>query len=241
MPQPSISILALKNLNRKHIQISKTSDQINLYYSDTIDQKTKRIPLYVKTNCWTCPFGRDDQGKLLAIIHDDEYFKIEELDSFGRDVCRYFLKDSGEEIPNNSDDLPYKSIIQQVDGLDVLNLSMNDATRVFDNNGVKLTPEQINQWTAGQFSANFLLTLNLRIWTADDGGSITNGKFYWSVQPVQIKINKYCTLPEGCQIFENEELLTKELDVRQESQIKVQVRDEEPVTDFDPDVNELLD
>jgi len=236
------SIPSLSDLDRSKIQVARDGDQINLYYVDqpTTNTKIRKTPFHVKTSCWTCPFGRDDQGKLMAAIADGQFFKVEEIDKFGRDVCKYFLKQDGQEIPDDPDELPYKSLIQTVDGLDVICLQMSDRTRVFDSNGVKIEPEQALQWVAGQFSGNFLLSLGLRIWSGEDGSS-TNSKFYWSVQPVQIKIRKYCTLPQGCKIFESEEELQEELTMRKKITIKKKIQDDETVADFDPDVNELID
>jgi hypothetical protein len=235
------TIPSLNEFQRSSIQVARTGDQINLYcVVKGPNGKNKKTPLHVKTNCWTCPFGRDDQGKLTVVISDEQYFKVEEIDQFGRDVCKYFLKDDGKEVPDDPDDLPYKSLIQTMDGLDVLNLQMSDRTRVFDKNGIKLSEEQSGQWTAGQFAGNFLLSLGLRVWSGEDGTS-TNGKFYWSVQPVQVKIKRYCTLPEGCKIFESEAELQRALESRKKITIKRRVDDDEAVVDFDPDVNELLD
>jgi hypothetical protein len=153
------------------------------------------------------------------------------------------MKRAEQEIPEDPDELPYKSLIQNVDGLEVLCLQMSKGTRVFDNNGVKLEEDQRNQWTAGQFAGHFLLSFSLREWggsgAAAASGSV--GKFYWSVTPVQIKIKRYCTLPQGCKIFETEPELQQELDQRKKVVIKRKIVDEEAVVDFDPDVNELLD
>lgn len=235
-------IPSLSGLKRSSIQVARNGNQINLYYVTTQSNgKPKKTPLHIKTNCWTCPFGRDDQGKLIAAISDNQYFDIEELDRFGRDVCKYFLKHEGHEIPDDLDDLPYKSLFHHIDGLDVLQLQMSDQTRVFDSNGVKLSTEQANQWTAGQFSGHFLLSLGLRVWTGDDGSLSSNGKFYWTVQPVQIKVKRYFTLPKGCEIFDNVEEFEEEMDKRKKITVKTRVQDEEAVVDFDPDVNELLD
>lgn len=237
------SIPSLNDLDRSKIQVARDGDQINLYYVDqtsSADAKPRKTPLHVKTSCWTCPFGRDDQGKLMVAIADGQFFKVEELDKFGRDVCKYFIKQDGQDIPDDPDELPYKSLIQSVDGLDVLCLQMSERTRVFDTNGVKIDPDQALQWVAGQFSGNFLLSLGLRIWTGEDGSN-TNGKFYWSVQPVQIKIRKYCTLPQGCKIFESEAELQEAFDMRKKIHIKKKIQDDEAVVEFDPDVNELLD
>jgi hypothetical protein len=236
------NIPSLNDLDRSKIQVARDGDQINLYYVDQTpaDARPRKIPLHVKTSCWTCPFGRDDQGKLMVVIADGQFFKVEDIDKFGRDVCKYFLKHDGQDIPDDPDELPYKSLIQNVDGLDVLCLQMSERTRVFDTNGVKIEPDQALQWVAGQFSGNFLLSLGLRIWSGEDGSN-TNGKFYWSVQPVQIKVRKYCTLPQGCKIFESEEELQEELNRRKKIHIKKKIQDDEPVVDFDPDVNELLD
>ena len=78
------------------------------------------------------------------------------------------------------------------------------------------------------------------MWSGEDGSS-TNGKFYWSIQPLQIRIRKYCTLPQGCQIFQTEEDLQQELDRRTKITVKRKQPEEECVVDFDPDVNELID
>lgn len=237
-----MSVPSLDDLKRSHIQIAKVGDQINLYYVCEDEQgRSKKTPLHVKTGIWTCPFGRDDQGKLVAVISDSQYFQVAELDRYGRDVCKYFLRQEGKAVPEDPDELPYKSLVQSVDGMDVIHLHMSAQTRVFDNNNVKLQPEQVDQWTSGQFSGNFLLSLGLRIWTGNGDDGTNNGKFYWSVQPVQIKIRRYCTLPEGCKIFEDENELKEELDRRTKVTVKKRVQEEEPVADFDPDVNELLD
>lgn len=225
----------LSELKRSNIQVSRGTDGITLYYVSTkADGKTKKTPLHVKTNCWTCPYGRDDQGKLLVAISDDQYFNIEELDRYGRDVCKYFLKqDKKDGCVPEEEELPYKPLLNKVDGLDVLQLQLSDNTRVFDSNGVKLTTDQANQWMSGQFSGHFLLSLGLRKWSVDSSGT-----YYWVVQPVQIKIKRYFTLPEGCKIFDNEQDLQNELDNRAQSTAQP---DDEAVVDFDPDVNELLD
>jgi hypothetical protein len=248
----------LSGLKRSDIQVARNGNQINLYYiTKRPNGKPKKTPLHVKTNCWTCPFGRDDQGKLMVVISDDQYFDVEALDRFGRDVCKYFFKhgqghdhvhnhDQGRnlglgldcDLVPPPDDLPYKSLVQHTDGLDVLQLQMSDQTRVFDSNGVLLPAEQANQWTGGQFSGNFLLSLGLRVWEGEG-----SSKFYWAVQPVQIKVKRHFTLPEGCMIFDSEETFHMEMDKRKKtpaSRPKERV-DEEPVADFDPDVNELLD
>lgn len=232
-------IPSLSGLKRSSIQVSRNGDQINLYYvTSRPNGKPKKTPLYVKTNCWTCPFGQDDQGKLLVAISDSQYFDVEELDRFGRDVCKYFLKHEGHEIPEDLDNLPYKSLLHHIDGLDVLQMQMSDHTRVFDSNGVKLSPDQANQQIAGQFSGHFLLSLGLRVWSREDS---TSQSFYWTIQPIQIKVKRYFTLPEGCKIFDNEEELKGDMDIRKKITIKKRVEDEEAVVDFDPDVNELLD
>lgn len=228
----------LSALQRENIKVTRNGNgqDISMYYDKT--------PLHIKTTCWTCPYGRDDQGKTAAVIPDSEFFKVEELDEYGRDVCKYFLEQSGQQVPDDPDDLPYKSLIQKLDGLDVLYLTLSDRTNVFDSNGVKVSPEQAIQWTSGQFSANLLLKLGLRIWSGEDGTSgpgSGSGKYYWSVQLVQMKIRRYCMLPEGCKIFEDEEELQRELESRKKIHIKKRVHDDEAVVDFDPDVNELLD
>jgi hypothetical protein len=224
----------LKSLDRNKLQVVKSGDQINLYYVDD----SKKALFHTKTTCWTCPFGRDDQGKLLAVVSDNEFFKLEELDQYGRDICKYFMKQENMDIPEDDSDLPYKSLLGKEDGLDILNLTVNDSTRFFDNNGVKLSPDQMSQFTSGQFSGYFLLSFTLRIWRSGN----TISKFYWSISPVQIRIKKYCTLPEGCEIYEDEEKLKSALKERKKIVIKSRssVADE-PVEGFDPDVNELLD
>lgn len=229
----------LSDLQKSKIQVACNGDKINLYY---VDQKQK-TPFHVKTGCWTCPFGRDDQGKITVVISDNEYFKIEELDNYGREVCKYFLRQENVEIPDDPDDLPYKSLIHTVDGLDTLVLQLNDRSRVFDSNGVKLEDELAQQWTSAQFSANFLLSLGLRVWSGDGNGNESGNPkhFYWSVLPSQIKIKRYCTLPTGCQIFETEPAFTKEVDKRKKIEVRRKQPEEDSVIDFDPDVNELLD
>lgn len=232
------NVPSLSELQRSNIQVSRDGDKISLYHiTPGATGKPKKTLLHIKTGCWTCPYGKDDQGKLTVVISDNQYFKVDELDKFGRDVCKYFLRQAGQEVPEDLDDLPYKSLIQNVDGLDVLQLQMTDRTRVFDSNGIKLSDEQSSQCTAGQFSGHFLLQLGLRVWS----GAGEDGKFYWSVQPIQIKIKRYCSLPEGCVIFDNEAELEEELHKRKKITIKKRVQDEEAVADFDPDVNELMD
>jgi hypothetical protein len=231
-----VMIPSLSNIQRSNIQVSMNSsgDQITLYYvvQDEQGKKASKTVLHLKTGCWTCPFGRDDQNKLMVTISDEQYFKIVELDNYGRDICKYFMKAAGKEIPDDPSELPYKSMIQTVDGMEVLQLQLSERTRYFDNNGIKLDTEQALQWISGQFSARFLLSLSLRVW--NDGG---NTKYYWSVQPVQIKIRRFCTLPEGCKIFESEaEFREASTEGPAEKE-----KEEEGIVDFDPDVNELLD
>jgi hypothetical protein len=173
----------LSTLSRANIQIARNEDQINLYYVTPKDgSKPKKSPLHVKTNCWTCPFGRDDQGRVYAVISSEQFFNVEDLDRYGREVCKYLMKSEGIAVP---DDLPYKSLIQQIDGLDVLQLYISDDTRFFDNNNIKMTRDQADQWMSGQFSANFLLSLSMRVSTAG-GTAGTGGTYYWVVKPVQI-------------------------------------------------------
>lgn len=231
MPKPTIPNLS--ELQRDNIKVTRHGQDINMYYDKT--------PLHIKTSCWTCPYGRDDQGKTVAVISDSQYFKMEELDKYGRDVCKYFLEQSGVQVPDDPDDLPYKPLIQKLDGLDIVYITLSPSTNVFDSNGIKLSPEQAMQWTSGQFSANMLLKLGLRVWTGDDLDMNTNRKFYWSVQLVQMKIKRYCMLPEGCKIFEDEQELQRELESRKKIHVKKRIHDDEAVVDFDPDVNELLD
>ena len=222
----------LSALTRANIQIARNDDQINFYYvapSQAPSAKPKKIPLHVKTNCWTCPFGRDDQNNVYAVISSEQFFNIEDLDRYGRDVCKYFLKSDDQPVP---DELPYKSMIQQVDGLDVLQLRITEDTRVFDNNNIKLSKEQADQWMSVQFSGNFMLSFSMRI--------SSTGNYYWVVKPVQIKVKRYFALPQGCKIFDNDTDLAEEMDRRKEQQPAVPDV-EEALVDFDPDVNELLD
>ena len=221
----------LKTWKRDNLHISTTGDEINLYYNNS----SSKMLFHTKTSCWACPFGKDEQNKLMAVVSDDEYFKLEELDLYGKDICKYML--NKENVEYDEEELPYKSLLSKQEGLDVLNLSLSDRTRIFDNNGVKLNPDEITQFTSGQFSGYFLLSYSLRIWRT--GNEIT--KMYWIVNPVQIRIKQYCTLPEGCQIFDNEEDLNIELKQRKKVLIKTRAVEEEPVVSFDPDVNELLD
>lgn len=224
----------LKSLDRNKLQIVKSGDQINLYY---VDESVKTM-FHSKTSCWTCPFGKDDQGKLITVVSDSDFFSLENLDQYGRDICKYFMKQEDLDIPEDDNDLPYKALLGKEDGLDVLNLTINDSTRFFDNNGVRLETDQISQFTSGQFSAYFLLSFSLRIWRSGD----TISRFYWNITPAQIRIKKYCTLPEGCEIYEDEETLKEALKERKKVVIKSRSSvTEEPVQSFDPDVNELLD
>jgi len=222
-----MTIPQLKDFNPAMAMVSVNrgnKSEIGLYYGDS----AKHQPLHIKTSAWTCPFGRAEGGALVAIIPDDQFHKVKELDEFGRHVCRHYMSEDG-----SPDDLPYKSLIYQDDGLDTLHLTMSDHTRVFDDAGVKLTPEQSNQWLSGQFVANFLLSLSMRIY---------GGVYYWTVSAVQIKVRRYCTLPEGCIVFTDEDELKAELESRKiRPQIRLRAQDEEAVAEFNPDVNELLD
>ena len=224
----------LKSLDRNKLQVVKSGDQVNLYY---VDESVKTM-FHCKTSCWTCPFGKDDQGKLITVVADNDFFSLENLDQYGRDICKYFMKQEDLDIPEDDSDLPYKSLLAKEDSLDVLNLTVSDSTRFFDNNGVRLEPDQISQFTSGQFSAYFLLSFSLRIWRSGD----TISRFYWSVTPAQIRIKKYCTLPQGCEIYEDEERLKAALKERKKVVIKSRSSiSDEPVQSFNPDVNELLD
>jgi hypothetical protein len=211
-----------------HINKDAPTPQVNVYY---VQGKTK-TPLHLKVFNWTCPFGRDDRDQLVAIIPDELYFDLEALDKLGKDICKMFYTELTGKDLDPDEDIPYKSLIHKDDGLDTVHLSLSPQTRVFDNNNVKLGPEQITQYTSGQFSANFLLSFACI--------SVYNDYFFWSLLPSQIKVKKYCTLPEGCIIFEEEALLQQELETRRQVQVTTKVQDE-PVADFDPDVNELID
>ena len=227
-------IPSLKSLDRDKLQIGKSGDQINLYY---VDESVKTI-FHAKTSCWTCPFGKDDQGKLIVVVSDDEFFKLEELDDYGKDICKYFMIQESLDLPCDDSDLPYKSLLGKEDGLDVLHLTASENTRFFDNNGVKLSHDQMSQFTSGQFSAYFLLSFSLRIWRSGN----TISRFYWTISPAQVRVKKYCTLPEGCEIFEDETMLKSALKERKKVVIKSRSSvSDEPVQSFDPDVNELLD
>lgn len=219
----------LKNWDREKIQLVRSGDEISLYYVTD-----KKIPFHTKTNSWTCPFGKDDQNKIISIVSDEEFFKLEELDNYGKDVCKYFMEKEGLEI--DKEDLPYKSLMSKQDGLDVISLTISNRTKFFDNNGNKIPNDQTDMFTSGQFTGYFLLNYSLRIWRA--GNTIT--KFYWIVTPAQIRVKNFCSLPEGCEIFEDEDHLQVELDKRKENIIGSEII-EEPVTNFDPEVNELID
>jgi hypothetical protein len=220
------SIPSLMDFDRSKVRVSPPTDgQIKIYYEKT--------PLHVKTSCWSCPFGKSDTGQIVGIIPDDQYFQVEALDKLGQDVCRhYHLKILGSEPPVDNDDLPYKSLIHHDDDLDTLHMQFSDKTRIFDNNNIRLVEDSVHQFTSGQFSSNFLLSFAAL--------KIYNGHFFWSPFPAQMKIRKFCALPEGCIIFNEEEPLKEELKKRKNVTIKVRVPDDEAVTDFDPDVNELL-
>lgn len=218
----------LKDFDRSRVRVSAAADgdSIKIYYD--------KAPLHLKTSCWSCPFGISDAGQIVTIIPDDQYFQVEALDKLGQDICRHFHKKVLDtDPPDDNADLPYKSLIHRDDELDTLHLQLSDHTRTFDNNNIKLEPEAVKQFTSGQFSANYLLSFTCL--------KIYNGHFFWAPWPAQIKVRKYCALPEGCQIFSNEEELKQELQERKQTVIKVREHDEEPVMDFDPDVNELLD
>lgn len=210
------------------VSVNRTNKaEIGLYYGDS----TKHQPLHLRTGSWTCPFGRADGGALVAVIPEDQYQKVKELDDFGRDVCRHCMSEAASA--DGDGELPYKSLMYQDDGLDTLHLTMSDNTRVFDDAGVKLAPDVANLWLSGQFVANFLLSLSIRLYS---------GVYYWTVSVVQIRVRRYCTLPDGCIIFTDEQELKSELESRKiKPQIKLRAQDEEAVAEFDPDVNELLD
>jgi hypothetical protein len=225
-----MSIPTLKDFNRDNIQVqfNKDTQNINVY-----NVSTTKTPLHVKTSNWTCPFGRDDRNQLIVIIPDDQYYNVVMLDTLGRDICKMFYEKCTGNPLAPGEDIPYKSLIHKDDGLDTLHLLLTEHTRVFDNNNTKLDTEHVNQFTSGQFTANFLLSLSCI--------KVYNGVFFWSISPAQIKIRKYCTLPEGCIIFEDELQLKQHLNERDTLQIKAKEQSEEPVVEFDPDVNELLE
>lgn len=232
----------LRNFDREKIRViyhgsapksHSEEPRICVYYHEDGQQ----TPLHVKMYNWTCPFGRDDSNQIVAIIPDDMYFQVEALDRLGRDICKMFherVTGSSQPIEDDSD-LPYKSLIHKDDGLDTIHLRLSGNSRVFDSNNVRLDEDQIAQCTAGQFTANFLLSLScLRVY---------QGHFFWSATPVQMKVCQFCTLPEGCIVFHSEDRLRDELSKRHDTVVDTRKEEETPVPveDFDPDVNELMD
>lgn len=205
--------------NLVKVSPDKTTGNIKIYY-------TGKTRLHIKTSVWSCPYGRNEQT-LIVVVPDSEYFLLERFDELGRNICRMYTKDAESE----DDDLPYKSLIMKDNDLDAIKLVLNSDTRFFDRNGVLLNNEQVNQVTAGKFEANFLLLFTLNNY---------KGTYFWSLSPVQVKIKEFCTLPEGCVIFTDEQELMNELSTRTQTQIEIRHEQEAPVVDFDPDLNELL-
>lgn len=235
------SIPRLENFDRERIRVvyhgsapksdSDAEPRINVYYQD----EKRQTPLHVKLYNWTCPFGRDDSNQIVAIIPDDMYFQVEALDRLGRDICKMFYErvTGGELAIEDDSDLPYKSLIHKDDGLDTMHLRLSSNSRVFDSNNVRLDEEQAGQCTAGQFTANFLLSLScLRVY---------RGHFFWSATPIQMKVCQFCTLPEGCIVFHSEDKLREELATRHNIVTEAREEEEAPVQNFDPDINELMD
>lgn len=228
----------LRNFVRDNVRVVYQSDKkgseprISMYYLANKQQ----TPLHVKLYGWTCPFGRDDSGQIVAVIPDDIYFQVEALDRLGRDVCKMFherIIGTAWEADSDDGELPYKSLIHKDDGLDTMHLRLTDNTRVFDSNNVRLDNDQVSQCTGGQFTANFLLSLaSLRVY---------QGHFFWSVSLAQMKVCQFCTLPEGCIVFHSEDKLREELATRREMITEKREEEEAPVQDYDPDVNELMD
>lgn len=218
----------LMDLDCSRLTVAPTGQGICVYNKD---RSNKKIPLHIKTGPWVCPYGVDDKGGTVIPIPDDQYFKLEEIDTIGRAICRmFYTRLTGEDCPEDDEDLPYKSILHKDDDTDTIHLPgiMSDSIRVFDKYG-----DAIPDWTsyvASNFTSYFLLNLSTI--------KVYNGTFFWSIWPVQMKIMARNLLPVGSQVFTSIENLREAL---KDTVVTVT---EEPdidcVIDFDPDVNELL-
>lgn len=215
----------ISNLDESQIKMILREGQVQLYYG-----KNK---LYVKTGCWTCPYGINDGNALVCVVPDQYCEKLNSLD----DLARSILMDHHEQIygtpaPEDVESLQYIPLMKTLEnGLETIRMPIADHVRIFDSNGERVTDRQ---YMSSQFSAYFLL----------DMSTLTCNKGYvsWSLWPVQIKIKRYCVLPEGCLIYDTVEDVNKA--VKQRVQIKPKPKHTDAldaVVEFTPDVNELLD
>ena len=195
--------MEIPNINRLSADKIKMDIQpgtVNLYYGKT--------RLFVKTGCWTCPYGVGDSNNIVCLIPDIYCEKLAWLDNLARMIIfQNYEKIFGEEVPSqcNVDDVPYTPIVKILeDGLECAKFPVIERMRVFDSNG-----EKINDYMpclSSQFSAYFLFDMSTI--------SVHKGYASWTLWPLQVKIKHYCILPEGCLIYDNEKELQVALQER---------------------------
>ena len=219
----------IPNINRMLVNNIKMDIQpgaINLYYGKT--------RLFVKTGCWTCPYGIGDNNTMVCIIPDIYCERLTLLDNLARTIIfQNYKKLFGEDLPDqtNIDDIPYTPLIKTLeDGLECAKIQVTEKMKVFDCNGEKII--DYVSCLSRQFSAYFLFDMSTI--------SVHKGFASWSLWPLQIKIKHYCILPEGCLIYDTEEQLIQALLSRNSVSSSVRSEEFDAVIDFDQDVNELL-
>ena len=224
----SMTIPHINSLDHAQIKMSVSKDGVTLYYG--MNRFTAKTPIL------TCPYGVSESGSLTALVPDtgDAFYWLDDL---GRTIVRNnHVQLFGTEAPEDDDDLPYYPLVRTDEntGSDTIRMQLNEQVRVFDNNSVKIPEYQ--QFVSSQFLGYFWLDFSTL--------TVYRGKVMWSLRPLQIKVQQYCALPEGCIIYD--ELPEAEEAVKERIKVKVQAKERtnehlDAVVDFDPDVNELLD
>lgn len=177
--------------------------------------------LILKTKKMVCRNGIGENMQFTVEIPNTMSSFLNRLDLFIKQVA-----EKEASYLNLTGDL-YRSFIKE----DTLKLYISKFTKVFDKNKVIIPPSEYSNLMTNRFSCLLLLDFsNLTVFA--DMANLRIGV-------LQVMILDYCILPEGCTIFKSEQEFTKAIE--NASQSTPLPLEDTAVTDFDPNINELID